>query len=156
MKHHLLTIIRQTRENFIRLVESCSPEELNAVPRGFNNNVIWNFGHIAASQQLLCYLAAGAVPIVDEKIISSYRKGTRPEGFVGLAEIEELTVLMRSTIDSLSADLDTGIFDNYKAFATSYGVELKNVADAVQFFAVHDAYHYGIASAIKKVINTNQ
>lgn len=156
MEQHLSDIIRQTRENFILLVESCSPEALNKIPAGFNNNIIWNFGHIAASQQVLCYLAAGTVPVMNEKAINRYRKGTRPEGFVATAEVEELKGLMRSTIDRLPADMDTGIFDNYKSFTTHYGVELKNVDDAIRFFAVHDAYHYGVAATIKRIINTIQ
>lgn len=150
---YLLNVIRQTRENFIRLIEESTAEELNAIPAGFNNNMIWNFGHIVASQQGLCYQAAGLEPLIDKQYILPYRKGTKPEKFIGAEEINTIKESMRSTIDQLAEDLSSDKFTSYNAFTNAYGVTITSTAEAVQFFAVHDSYHYGIASAIKKVIN---
>jgi hypothetical protein len=60
---------------------------------------------------------------------------------------------MLSTIDVLESDLKAGIFVNYNGFMTSYGVALNSTADAIRFFPVHDAFHYGCASSIKKALN---
>jgi len=152
---YLLNIARKTRENFIRLIETSTVEELNEIPAGFNNNIIWNFGHIISSQQGLCYLLADVQPVIDKQYILPFKKGTKPEKFVDAEEIKTLKALMRSTIDQLEEDLNDHKFTNYNAFKTDYGVEVRSNAEAVQFFVVHDALHYGIASAIKKVINTN-
>ncbi|WP_316792110.1 DinB family protein [Pedobacter frigoris] len=152
----LLAIIRQTRKNFTQLIEASSLEELNEVPAGFNNNMIWNFGHIIVSQQLLCYKLAGIEPKIDKALISDYQKGTKPERFIEQAEIETLKNLMVSTIDVLETDLKNNIFTSYHGFMTSYGVQLNNTNDAFQFFPVHDAFHYGCASSIKKAINNNR
>jgi len=151
----LLETIRQTRRNFIRLIESASVETLNRVPAGFNNNMIWNFGHIIASQQILCYKAAGIVPKIEASYILDYQKGTKPERFVGETEIDALKGLMLSTIDVLEHDLKNNIFADYNGFTTSYGVALNSTVDAVGFFPVHDAYHYGCAASIQKAINNN-
>lgn len=151
----LLNVTKQTREHFIRLIETSTVEELNEIPAGFNNNMIWNFGHIVASQQGLCYLLAGVAPVVEKQYMLPYRKGTRPEKFINAEEINTLKELMRSSIDQLEKDLQDNKFTNYNSFMTDYGVEIKSNDEAVQFFVVHDAFHYGIATAIKKVINTN-
>ena len=153
---YLLNITRKTRENFIRLIETSTVEELNEIPAGFNNNIIWNFGHIVSSQQGLCYVLANVEPVIEKQHMLPFRKGTRPEKFFGAEEINTLKELMRSTIDQLEEDLKNNKFLNYSAFTTDYGVEVKSNAEAVQFFVVHDALHYGIASAIKKVINNNK
>jgi hypothetical protein len=150
---NLLTTIKQTRKNFIQLIEISSAEELNRIPAGFNNNMIWNFGHIIASQQILCYKLAGIAPRIDQKYILDYQKGTKPEKFIDAEEINFLKGLMLDTIDELADDLKNNIFINYSSIVTSYGVELKSTVDAVQFFPVHDAFHYGCASAIKKALN---
>jgi hypothetical protein len=150
---NLLTTIKQTRKNFIQLIERSSAEELNRIPAGFNNNMIWNFGHIIASQQILCYKLAGIAPRIDQKYILDYQKGTKPEEFIDTEEINFLKGLMLGTIDELADDLKNNIFINYSSMITSYGVELKSAADAVQFFPVHDAFHYGCASSIKKALN---
>ncbi|HKG08152.1 MAG TPA: DinB family protein [Pedobacter sp.] len=152
----LLTTIRQTRKNFISLIENASVEELNAVPAGFNNNMIWNFVHIMASQQLLCYKLAGLDTKLESNYIRDYQKGTKPERFIDAMELEKLKILMLSTIDILEQDLKQQVFVNYNGFTTSYGVTLNSTADAVGFFAIHDAYHYGCASSIKKAINNNK
>lgn len=152
---YLLNITRKTRENFIRLIETSTVEELNEIPEGFNNNIIWNFGHIVSSQQALCYLASNVETVIDKQYTLPFRKGTKPEKFVSTEEINTLKELMRSTIDQLEEDLKSNKFRTYNSFKTAYGVEITSNAEAVQFFVVHDALHYGIASAIKKVINTN-
>jgi len=149
---YLLNVTRKTRENFIRLVESLTIEELNEIPAGFNNNIIWNFGHIIASQQGLCYRLANVQPVIDKQYILPYTKGTKPESFVSAEEVSTLKGFMRSTIDQLEEDLKQGKFTDYHAFTTDYGVAVKSEAEAVQFFVVHDALHYGMASSIKKVI----
>nr|WP_068890064.1 DinB family protein [Pedobacter panaciterrae] len=153
MENYIFETIRQTRKNFIKLIETSTIEELNEVPAGFNNNMIWNFGHIIVSQQLLCYKLAGLNPTVDPQYILSYQKGTKPEKFIGAEEINKLKELMLNTIDELAADLSNDVFVNYHAFTTSYGVELKSTTEAIHFFPIHDAFHYGCASSIKKAIN---
>lgn len=148
-----ITISRQTRRNFIELINSLSVAQLNEVPAGLNNNIIWNFGHIVVTQQILCYLLAGAPLKMDQSLIEKYRKGAKPEDFVDQAEIDTLTSLAISLLDELEIDLETDLFSNYKTYPTSYGFELTNIDDAVDFFAVHESMHYGVALTIKKLVS---
>jgi len=150
---NLLKTIRQTRKNFIQLIDRSTVEELNQVPAGFNNNMIWNFGHIIASQQILCYKLAGLEPRIDPSYLLAYQKGTKPERFIEVRQIDTLKELMLSTIDVLEHDLKNEVFESYNVTTTSYGVTLNNTIEAVQFFPVHDAFHYGCASSIQKVLN---
>ena len=147
-----IAISRQTRRNFIDLINSLSIAQLNEIPAGLNNNIIWNFGHIVVTQQILCYLLAGASPKMDQSLIEKYRKGAKPEDFVEQAEIDTLKSLAVSLLDELEVDLDTDVFSNYKSYPTSYGFELTNIDDAIEFFAVHESMHYGVALTIKKLV----
>jgi len=153
MENYLFNTIRQTRKNFIQLIETSTIEEVNEVPVGFNNNIIWNFGHIISSQQILCYKLADVAPTIDAQYILDYQKGTKPEKFIEAEEINILKDLALSTIDQLAQDLNNNVFVNYNVRTTSYGIELKSTIEAVHFFPVHDAYHYGYASSIKKALN---
>jgi hypothetical protein len=148
----LLNIIKQTRKNFIQLVENSTIEELNAVPAGFNNNIIWNFGHIISSQQLLCYRLAGLPMMLKKEYVTGYQKGTKPEKFIEAAEVDELKEMMLTTIDQLAEDVRNNIFVSYHSFTTEFGVTLNSTAEAIQFFGIHDGYHYGCAASIKKAI----
>jgi hypothetical protein len=39
-----LEITRKTRAAFVYLCKNLSMEQMNYIPEGFNNNIIWNFG----------------------------------------------------------------------------------------------------------------
>ncbi|WP_285010830.1 DinB family protein [Pedobacter faecalis] len=155
MMETLINVIKTTRENFIRVVESLSPEQLNHVPEGFNNNIIWNFAHIISAQQLLCYRLSGLEPRVDMETILAYRKGTKPEKVVDQEEISRFVALCRSTVDDLVTDLSSGMFVSYQQYTTEFGFELNSVHEAVQFFAVHDSMHLGYAMALRKAVLNN-
>jgi hypothetical protein len=54
-----LDILRQPRLKILNILESFSLEQLNMIPAGYNNNIIWNLGHMVAAQQGVCYKRAG-------------------------------------------------------------------------------------------------
>jgi hypothetical protein len=147
-----ISISRQTRRNFIELIDSLSVEQLNEIPVGLNNNIVWNFGHIVVTQQILCYVLAGVSPKMDQLLIDKYRKGAKPEDFIDQAEIDTLKSLANSLLTDLEIDLGTDLFRNYKTYPTSYGFELTNIDDAIEYFAIHESMHYGVALTIKKLV----
>jgi hypothetical protein len=143
-------VIVKTRTNFLNLVDGLTIEELNKIPQGFNNNIAWNFGHIIISQQVLCYTRAGIIPRIDESLIKKYQKGSKPESFIDVDEIEQLKKLAFSLIDDLKADRKENKFAGYEPVSTSFGVDLNNVEDAIPYFSMHDGLHLGYAMAIRK------
>ena len=95
---------------------------------------------------------AGLKPFIGEKYIALYKSGTKPEGFVDEAEIENIEGLMFSSLDQLQADYDKNIFTNYTTWATRYGVELGSVDDAIDFLPFHEGLHSGTISAMKRLV----
>ena len=61
-----IEIIKKPRLALFELIKDLSIEQLNQVPPGFNNNIIWNMGHLIAAQQGICYRRAGTDMIVSE------------------------------------------------------------------------------------------
>lgn len=147
-----LSTTRQTRANFTRLLSGMSLEAVNHIPDGFNNNLIWNFGHIIATQQLLTYSLSGLEPKVDEEVLAAFRKGTKPEKVHTTAELEGLKRLANTTLEQLEADLSEGLFDAFESYPTSYGIELTSIKEAVAFNEVHEALHLGYAMALKRAL----
>ena len=145
--------IRATRNLFLKLTDSLSIDQLNKIPDGFNNNIIWNFAHVIVSQQILCYKLAGLPLKIDERFIPKYSKGTKPETF---ADENELTFFKQQAVnlmDELIVDIEQGIFNNYNTYTTSFGVELTSVYDAVKFLSMHEGLHLGYAMALKRIVN---
>ncbi|MBS7563275.1 DinB family protein [Mucilaginibacter sp. Bleaf8] len=151
-----IEIIRKTREYLLTLVDGLTLEQLNTVPAGFNNNIIWNLGHLVAAQQGVCYRRAGFELRVDEIFFNLYKSDTKPERPVSQAEFEEIKMLFFSTIDQLEADYKENLFSNYEPWTTRYGVVIHNIDEAIGFLPYHEGLHMGYIMALKRVITENK
>ena len=151
-KDKSIDTIQATRKLFLTLLESLSIDELNIVPQGFNNNIIWNFGHVIVSQQILCYKLTGLPLKIDDTFVSKYSKGTKPETFINDTELIFLKQQAVSLIEELVVDLEKGVFTSYNNYTTSFNVELNSVEDAVKFIAMHEGLHLGYAMALKRIV----
>lgn len=142
----------ETRKNFLRLVESLTEEQLNKVPEGLNNNIIWNFGHSIVTQQLLCYNLSGNKMYTNKELVHKYRIGTKPEEPISKSEIEALKAMALELPAKMEEDLKTEMFKEFKEYTTSYNVTLSNIDDAVKFNNVHEGLHLGYAMALRKLV----
>lgn len=145
--------IYKTRENFIRLLNSLDEEAINRIPYGFNNNIIWNFGHIIVTQQLICYKLSSLPMYVDTQMVESYRKGTKPQGIVSVEEIETFKQMALNTMGQMEEDLKQRRFQQFQPYtAKTFGIRLNNFEEAVGFNAIHEAMHLGYALALNKAV----
>lgn len=147
--------IIDARKAFIKLIDELSIEQLNEIPSGFNNNIIWNFGHIVVTTPVLCYVRTGIWQDASNiKFVTAYAKGTKPTYFVTQQEVEELKQLAISSIESIQADYKAGKLDIIQAFDTAtFGAVLSSIEDVIITTAGHDNTHLGYASAQKRIIN---
>ena len=136
----------------IKMLNELSTEQLNKVPAGFNNNIIWNAAHMVAAQQGICYKRAGEQMKIEEDFFQAYKPDTKPEKFVDSEEVEKVKALLLSTMDDLEADYQKQLFANYPTFTTRYGVEIGNIDEALSFLPFHDGLHIGSVLALRKLV----
>ncbi|OYQ38581.1 DinB family protein [Flavobacterium aurantiibacter] len=127
-----------------------STEELNTIPPGQSNNLIWNIGHTIVIQQLLVYQLSGNKLLIPAEMVGLYNRGTIPTGTTSEAEIEMIKSLVCNTIEQTSADLAAGKFSNYTTYQTLLGIPLEKVEDAIKFNNFHEALHLAFCLKIKK------
>lgn len=146
-------IAHKNRILYSEFIESFTLEQLNKIPEGFNNNIIWNIGHAIATQQLLVHRLSNTPTLVSDEFINTYRKGTKPERDIRQDEVDEIKVLLFSTIEKTKADYENGIFKEFKEYtlSTSKGV-LKSVENAIEFNNYHEGLHLGYILAQKKCL----
>lgn len=144
--------VKKIRAFLLEGIKDLTNGQLNQIPAGFNNNIIWNLGHMIAAQQGICYRRAGATPLISEEFWERFRTGSKPAGTVDSPEIEEIKSLFLSSIDQLAIDADTSVFDNYTAWNTRYNVEIRNIKDAISFLPFHEGLHLGTILAMKKLV----
>ena len=96
--------IRTTRKLLLTLIDGLTAAQLNSIPKGFNNNIIWNVGHLVVSLQGIFYVRAGLTPTLDNQYIQKYRTETKPESAASEEEIQFLKEQLFSSLDQLEAE----------------------------------------------------
>lgn len=145
--------INQTSRNTIAIfLENHTLEQLNTIPEGFSNNLIWNIGHIIVVQQMLVYNLSGLPMMVSEDMVSKYKRGTKPEHSVTQEEVDEFKKLLWSTLEQTKKDFANSIFKNFTEFTTMSGYTMKSAKEAMEFNNYHEAIHTGIMMQIRKFI----
>ena len=138
------------RGNVLGLIEGLSVAQLNKIPDGYKNNIIWHFGHLLATQQLLTYGLTKNEFLLSDNIIEEFRKGTKPEKPYSEDDIEELKFIFSEVINQTELDYNDGVFTEFSDYPTSFGITLTSIEDAVTFNNVHEGLHMGIIMAMKK------
>ncbi len=147
-----LAITRVNRKALEKMLDHYSLEELNKVPEGFTNNLIWNIAHVVVTQQLLVYKLSGLPMMVSDEMVNAYKKGTKTEGAVDQNEVDQVRELLFSTLDQTEKDIKAGIFKGFQEYPTSTGFVLKSIDDAMSFNDFHEGIHLGYILALRKGI----
>ncbi len=147
-----LVITRVNRKIIEKILDNHTLEQLNMVPEGFKNNLIWNIAHVVVTQQLLMYKLSGLPMMINDELVEKYRKGTKTEGPITADEVAQVKGLLFSTIDKAEKDLAQHVFKEYNEYETSTGFVLKSIEDAIQFNNFHEGIHLGYILALKKAV----
>ncbi|MBB6240420.1 hypothetical protein HDC90_005096 [Pedobacter sp. AK013] len=154
MINPIFDFIINSRKAFIKLIDTLTIEELNKIPDGYNNNIIWNFGHIVVSTQTLCYVRTGVLKDAAlVKFNEYYKKDTKPSYTVTEEEVAELKAIALESIERIKEDYANGKFSSIPPFLTAtYGVQLNSIEEILITTIGHDNVHFGYAAALKKQI----
>ncbi len=145
-------INQSSRNTITSILNNHTLDQLNTIPEGFSNNLIWNIGHIIVVQQMLVYKLSGLPMMVSEDMIDQYKRGTKPEHSVTQEEVDELKKLLWSTVEQTKKDFANGIFKNFTEFTSLTGYTMTSAKDAMEFNNYHEAIHTGIMMQIRKFI----
>ena len=143
----------QARKNVLGLMNGLTLEQLNRVPEGLNNNVIWNAGHVIATSELLTYGLGGHRTPSGRDFIDRYRKGTRPEAPVSLAEVDLIKAELLAGSQRLREDYARLDWTTYTPYTTSFGVGFENVEEALTFNNMHETLHLGAMLVLRRLVD---
>lgn len=146
---------RITRERVLGAVEELTLAQITATPDRYNNSILWNFGHIAVTQHLLCFKLAGKKTIIPQVLIDTYRKGSGSGDIKNPKEdFEYFKSNYFKLIDLTEEEYNSGTLNVFSEYPTSYGVVLKSIEEAISFNNIHEALHLGYLMAQKKLVKT--
>lgn len=142
---------KSLRELWSNLLSNVPADDLFRVPEGFNNHIAWNAAHVVVTQQSLCYSLSGLDVRIPKYLVDKYRKGTSaadadPESFAEAMEH------LHTTADQLGHDYASGTFQGFTSYATSAGITLESIEQAIAFNNVHEGIHIGYVLALRKAL----
>jgi len=145
-------IWKTSRNLYLEYFDRYTLDQLNKVPDGFNNNLIWNIGHIIVAQQALIYIASGLQGFISTELFELYKPGTKPTRQASQDEANELKRLLTSLIEQTEKDKSEGKFVKFNERMTGTGFYLSSLKDAFEFNNFHEGLHLGHMMNIRKFV----
>tara|TARA_R110002012_G_scaffold275263_1_gene461831 strand:- start:8309 stop:8794 length:486 start_codon:yes stop_codon:yes gene_type:complete len=127
--------LKTQRKNLLSQVEPLSYETLGFIPKGSNNNILWNLGHILVVPQYHFYITNGHAPNVEPYYIQNYMSGSKPKATDIDKEYNAIKDALLPTLDVLQSDYKKGIFEVFKAFGDL------DFETTLELLAKHEAGH---------------
>ena len=145
-------IWRTNRNLYLDFFEKYTVEQLNKIPVGFSNNLIWNIGHIIVCQQVLVYKSSNLQGYLSQELVELYKPGSKPTEKTSESEIKDLKELLLSLIEKTETDFYKGEFNIFNERTTSMGFHLGSLEEALEYNNYHEGLHLGFMINIKKFI----
>lgn len=93
-----LELIDNMRRDLLKKTENLTVEQLNTIPNGFNNNIVWNLGHIlVVTDEILNKNTLFSIPTYDFDT-SGFKKGTRPDNVINEKDTSSIRSALSDTI----------------------------------------------------------
>lgn len=149
---NLLSIQLHNRKIFHHYLKQYSLAQLNKIPEGFNNNIIWNIAHTVITHQLLLYKMTGNELQIPTEWVKLFAKGSKPERDMLADEVKAIDAALFSTYEQFEKDITSGLFNNYQSYTTSTNMVLDSVETTQSFLLFHDGIHLGSVLALAKLV----
>ena len=147
-----LELTRTSRLILSQILPNYTLAQLNKIPPGYSNNLIWNIAHVIVVQQMLVYGLSGLPMKISNEMVEKYKKGSKPEQDATQEEVDDIQSLLLTTIDQTATDIENDAFKTFKEYPTSTGFTLKNAQDAMSFNNFHEGIHLGVIFSIRKFV----
>ncbi|WP_324067693.1 MAG: DinB family protein [Flavobacterium sp.] len=145
-------IWQTSRGLYQNFLDNYSLEQLNTIPAGMSNNLIWNIAHAIVSQQKLVYALSGLPMHISDSLFEKYQNGSRPDGKTTQAEVDEIKKLLSEMVEKTKSDFESGVFKEFNPYQTKTGFHLGTWKEAMEFNNYHEGIHLGIMLQIKKFL----
>jgi hypothetical protein len=147
-----LEILKITRQNALNLIKDFTYDQLIKIPVGFNNSLLWNFTHMVITQQILVYKFSGGTPLVDDELISLFKKGSEGSNNISPQAFNAICAIAIPLVGQTANDYKELSSNAYSTYTTSYNITLDSTSKAINFNNSHEALHLGVMMQIKKFI----
>lgn len=150
--HHMETVRSITEQTLKKI-----PEEISdTIPKGFNNNIRWNFGHIAFIQEKLVFGLLGEEMKIPRDYERLFSAGTKPaewdETPPSFAEVAEILTEQKARIKNF---IPGRFHDKLSTpFTNRMGITFYTVGEVLLFSFYHEALHIETIKRLYRTISS--
>jgi hypothetical protein len=148
---HSIDVLFVARRRLLASVADAPEEELLFIPPGFRNNILWNLGHIAVTQQQLHYRLAGQPVKVPAEVVELFRNGSSPDRWTETPSIAEVRRMLEELPGSLKEDYEAGRLSNFTPYTLKGGTVLGDIEMAIAFNNYHEGEHAGVIHCMRRM-----
>jgi hypothetical protein len=110
----LFTQLENYRSYILGVLENVTDAEAEVIPKGFNNNIRWNLGHIYLDQYLWIQAVTKEKAGVPEQFQTWFGYGTSPANFTSdTPTIEDLKILLKEQPAQIKAQYGDRIEEEF-------------------------------------------
>jgi len=143
--------LRFTRVYTLKVLGSVSKEAVDVIPAGFNNNILWNAGHVLGAYEQLLYANTGDAGKLPKEFVDFFKGGTKPGDWQAEPpSYEEIVTLLEQQVEQVISTYE-GRLDEIISKEMKLGsFEIKTVRDMISFNIFHEGLHAGLINGLKR------
>lgn len=152
MKSYLFKQLRFVRNQTLSHVEGINNESSHRIPKGFNNNIKWNLGHIYVVQENFAFRHLEDKMLIPRNFKNYFGPGTKPEYWdAAVPDIHELIQLLTNQVLRVEQTLESQLKKSFgKPYVTSTGIQLTTIEEFLSFCLYHEGMHFDAIKSIKR------
>lgn len=124
-------------------------EVTDVVPKGFNNHVLWNLGHIASSYDALVTRFVGGTRTCPEHFASYFAMGTKPAEWSGDIPTYEAVI---EVMENQQKKIEENVSGKLSQTLPEPFLGMKTVGELLAFAISHEALHIGHIKSIAQAV----
>jgi len=151
MEDAIFEQLRFTRVYTLKVLGSVSKEAVDVIPAGFNNNILWNAGHVLGAYEQLLYANTGDAGKLPKEFVDFFKGGTKPGDWQAEPpSYEEIVTLLEQQVEQVISTYE-GRLDEIISKEMKLGsFEIKTVRDMISFNIFHEGLHAGLINGLKR------
>lgn len=142
------------REITVKSINRIPEDIVDIVPIGFNNNIRWNFGHIAFIQEKLVYGVSGEKMSLPKEYEDFFSAGTKPADWKGTPpSLAEISAILTEQTERIK-EFVPGRFSEKlsKPFTNRAGITFETLGETLLFSFYHEGMHMETIKRVYRAI----
>lgn len=151
MSETILEQLKFTHSYLTRALSTVTLENVNEVPKGFNNSILWNVGHILVSNEMLLFANTGDELKLSQDVINLFKGGTKPSDWnTEPPTFKVICNLLDEQVERITTTYEGRLDEELNKSMKIANFEMKTVRDILGFVIFHEGLHTGLINGLKR------